>query len=413
MVALRHDLDLALVGGDAADLVRSLDRGDEPQPVVPFPDDVHGVVVEILGEVLHRVRPAVVEEQARLVRFVAGPPLREEGDLPVVGRPDGVFVVAGHGGLVPGRGVVACFAVERLADVVRFAVGQVVNEDVRVGRDGVGRARQRFAGVGQLRPGVVPGDFGHVEVGGQRHVPRRVGAHDVCAGAQPFGTEVAHEQVHVLALVPVVPVADHQVVVDARPGFGHVLVDVGRAAGGDLHALHVPRLVAAGADAEALHVAVEVRELADAAARGIHLPDLHRTAAVGEEVDFASVGAPARGEAVGREVRERGDGLRGEVLDADRRHAAVLGHRIVGLLVEERPSVGRERCAARAAHLPHDLGRQHAGRDLFGRQRIVDRKGLRPLVARAQPRSCNSHRQDDFFHLRKGFPIYCYFCSEL
>ncbi len=412
VVAAGDDLHLADRRRDAADLVRRLDRGDEIDQVVAAPDDVLGVVVEVGGEVLHFGGVAVVDEQAGLVRLVACAALREEGDLRIIGRPDGIFVVADHDRLIVDG--FAGIEVGGLADVLRRAAFEVVDEDVRIGRHGVGGARQRFAGVGQHRPGVVPGDLGHVEIGRQRGVPLRVG-HDVPAARHDSLAQLADEDVAVFALVPVVPVAGHQVVVDAGFRFVHILVDVRRTAVGRPHGLHPPDVLSVGAYAEALHVGnalalAAARDLRRVAARGVHPPHLHRTAAVREEIDVPSVGAPLRREAVRREVRQACHSLRVHVLDPDRRHAAVLGHVVVGLLVEERPAVGRERRAARAAHLPHHLGGEASGGDLFGRQRIVDRKGLRPLVARAQPRSCNSHRQDDFFHLRKGFPIYCYFC---
>ena len=406
VVALREHLDLALAQGDAADLVRGLDRRDEPQAVIAFPDDIHGVVVEIFGQVAHLGRGAVVEEQAGLVRLVARAPLREEGDLPVVGRPDGILVVAREVVAQP-LDLLTRVEVRRLADVLRLSRSHVVDEDVRVGRYGVGRARERLAGVGQHRSGMVPGDLGHVEVGGQWGVPCRIGADDVHAGLQAVGPEVAHEDVEVFALIPIVPVADHQVVVDAGLRFVHVGVDVRRTACGRLYALHIPRLVAAGRDAESLDVALQRRQLARVTARGAHLPHLHRAAAVREEEDLLSVGAPARGEAVRRGVGQPHGDVRREVLDPDGRHAAVLLHVVVGLLVEERLSVGRECGAAGPAHFPHHLGGEDPGGDLLVGQPVVDCQGCGSrIVAGAQPHSCNSHRQKDFFHFRSGFPIY-------
>ena len=400
VVALRENLDLAVHGRHAADLERPLDRGHEPEPVVALPDDVLGVVVEILRQVAHLGRRAVVEEQPRLVRLVARAALREEGDLRIVGRPDGILVISREVLLQPFDRL-SGVEVRGLADVLRGARGDVVDEDVRIGRDGVLRAGQGFARVGQHRPGVVPGDLGHVEVGGQRGVPRRIGAEDVGAFLHALGPEVADEDVQVFTLVPVVPVAYHQVVVDPGLRLVHVLVDVCRAAVGDLHALHVPRLVAAGRDAEPFDIAREVRQLAHVAARGRHLPHLHRAAAIREEVDVPPVGAPAGCEAVRRAVAQARHGLRVELLDPEGRHAAVFRHVVVCLLVDEALPVGRERGAARAAHLPHHLGGEEPGGDLPGRQRVVDLQGFGTLpVAGAQPQSCNSHHQDDFFHFR-------------
>ena len=410
MVARGEDLDLCgcVLGRcrgylHAADLVRGLDRGDEPQAVVALPDDVHGVVVELGRQVLHAARAAVVDEQPLLVRLVARAAHRAEGDLRVVGRPDGILVVAGH---VAGGGRLTRRPACRLADVLRPARGQVVDEDVRVGRYGVGRARQRLAGIGQLRAGVVPGDLGHVEVGGQRGVPCRIG-HDVAArGDEPLA-QFADEDVAVGPLVPVVPVADHQVFVDAGLRLVHVLVDVRRADGdtGRLHALHPPDVFAVGAYAEALDVgdalaaALACHERGVAAV-GIHHPDLRRAAAVREEVNAAAVRRPGGRRVVRREVGELVHGARGHLLHVDGRHAAVLGHVVVRHGVEQAAAVGRERRRARTAHLPHHFGRQTSGGDLLGRQGVVDRKGLGPLVAAPESHSCNSHHQEDFFHFR-------------
>ena len=377
----------------AAYLVRGFDRGDEVEHVAAAPDDVHGVVVEILGQVLHLGRLAVVEEQARLVRLVAGTALRQESDLPVVGRPDGVFVVTRHRGHVRDR--FAGIDVYGFADVLRHAVFEDVDEDVRIGRNGVLGAGQRLAGVRQHRSGVVPCDFGHVEVGRQRSVPRGVLADDVHAGLQPLGSEVADEDMQVGTLVPVIPVAGHQVVVDAGLRFVHVLVDVRRLAVADLDALYVPRLVAAGTDAEAFDVLVECRELSGVAACGRHFPYLHRAAAVREEVDLLPVGAPLGIGVVRRGVGQARHGLGRKVFDPDGRHAAVFGHVVVGLRIEERTPVGRERRGACTAHFPHHLRGENACGDLIGRQGIVDGKGLRPpAVACAQSRSCNSHKKE-------------------
>ncbi len=358
---------------DPADLVGGLDRGDEEQVVVVLPDGVHGVVVEAGREILHQPRLEVVDEQALLVRFVAGALHRAEGQPAAVGRPDGVFVVADHR--------VALRIV--LADVRRLLCLQVVDVDVRVGRDGVGSAGQRLAGVGQLAAVGRPGDFGHVEVGGQRSVPAGLG-HDVGAGRRLAAVEPGDEDVTVVALVPVVPVADHQVVVDAGPGVGQVGVDLFGPEVGRVTTLHPPDMSPVGADAEALDVGAAVLvagDLLGVLSVGRHGPYLHRPAAVGEEVDPAAVGAPLRGEVVRRSVGQPADALVGERLGVDRGHAAVLLHVVVGDGVEQHGAVGRERGGAGAAHLPHHLGGQDARLHLRAREGVVDFERLGTLVA--------------------------------
>mgnify|MGYP000243657441 CR=1 FL=1 len=89
-----------------------------------------------------------------------------------------------------------------------------------------------------MRVGCVrsPRDFGHIEIGCQRSVPLRTFADDVHALPDAAGGQLRDEDVAVFAFIPAVPVAAHQVVVNAGFRFGHVRVDVGRLAVGDLYA---------------------------------------------------------------------------------------------------------------------------------------------------------------------------------
>ncbi len=391
VVAAGDDLHPAVGEVQAAELVRGLDRRREPERVVVLPYHVQRVVVEFGREVLQFARAAVVEEQTLLVGLEARLAHRTEGDAQVVGRPYGILVVAGHGsGIDHGSALKA--EVAGFADVLRETRRYVVDEDVRIGGQRVVGAREGFAGVGQHRARMVPGDLRHVEIGGQRRVVGRIGAEDVGALGDAVAVEVGHEDVAVPSLVPVVPVAAHQVVIDTCFGVGHILVHVRRLAVADLYPAHVPRLVAAGADAEALDVAVEPRELAQVAALGVHLPHLHRAAAVGEEADRASVGAPGGRVVLRAEVGQLADLAAGHVADVDLRASAVLGEVVARDRVEEFRAVGRERCRAGAAHLPEDFGREKARLDLGGRQCVVDLEGLGLLRACPQTQSCESHQ---------------------
>ena len=67
---------------------------------------------------------------------------------------------------------------------------------------------------------------------------------------------------------------------------------------------------------------------------------LHRAAAIRQEIDFPPVGAPLGGGVVRGRVGEPRYGARCHILHPEGRHAAVLGHVVVGLRIEERLAVG-------------------------------------------------------------------------
>ena len=202
------------------------------------------------------------------------------------------------------------------------------------------------------------------------------------------------------AFVPVVPVAGHQVVVDAGLRLVHVLVYVRRFALRRLYGLYPPDVLFIGADTESFDIgdtfaAAAARNLGRVAASGVHPPHLHRAAAIRQEIDFPPVGTPLGIGVVRRRVGKARHGARCHILHPDGRHAAVLGHVVVGLRIEERLAVGRERRGACTAHFPHHLGGEPACGDFVGRQGVVDRKRLRaPVVACAQSHSCNSHKKE-------------------
>ena len=313
--------------------MRGFDGGYEVEFAVAVPHYVHRVVVEIFRQVFRRARRAVIDQQAFLVRFVARTAHRAERYLLSVGRPDRIFVVARHFVRQVAH-LARAFAFggrPRFADVFGRARRHVVHEYVRIRRDGVCGARQRFARVGQFGPGRVPRYLGHVEIGGQRGVPRRLGADDVLAARHQAVAQFGYEDVAVVALIPVVPVADHQIVVDAGFRFGQVVVDVRRFAGCDVHGLHPPDVFAVGADTEALDIGhpfaiARAGQLSGIGSPRGHLPYLHRAAAVGEEIDFRPIGRPTRRQIVRRSVGQSGRGFRDDLFDPKGGHAAILGH---------------------------------------------------------------------------------------
>ena len=397
VITLREDLYLAIVPCYAADLVRSLDRGDEVELLVTVPHHVRGVVVEIGRQVAHLLRVQLIDKQTLLVRLVAGTTHRTEGNRAVIGRPYGIFVIAGHH--------IACL-LRGFADVFGLLRGYVVEVDVRIGRDGIGGAGERLTRVGQYRAGVVPADLGHIEVGGQRSIPRCLCTDDVAPFGQLAIRQVGYEDVAMVALLPIVPVAYHQVIVDAGLRFVHVFVHVGRTAIGYVYRAYVPSTLTRGGDAEALDVEIEVGELPHVAAIGRHLPQLHLARTVGEEVDRGSIGTPLRSGVLRRAI---GQGLHlacRQILDAKGRRAAILAHRVVRHGIEQSSAVGRERRLTGTAHLPHHLGGQSPLGNLLGCQGVVDCQWSRPLIARRSSHSCKSHHEQDFFHCCCGFLIY-------
>src|SRR5699024_11923657 len=132
-------------------------------------------IFECGGQVAERTVRAVPYEQAGLVGFVARTAHALESDVAVVGREYRIFVVAGECGRYPQTRVVGHSGLVDVGDRTRR---HVVDEDVRIGGLRVFRARHFLAGVGELRTGMVPGDFAHVEIRGQRGVPCFAG-HDV------------------------------------------------------------------------------------------------------------------------------------------------------------------------------------------------------------------------------------------
>ncbi len=378
----------SLVDGHRAELAGGLDGREEEDGGVVFPHDIIGVVVERLGQVAERAVRAVPHEEAVLIRFVARPAHALESDVAVVGREYGVLVVAGEGRCDLQPRVVGRAG---LVDVGGGARGHVVDVDVGVGGLRVFRAGHLLAGVGELRAGVVPYDLLHVEVGGQRCVPCLAG-HDVLAGFGFAAVELTHEDMFVVAPVPVVPVARHEVVVDEAFRFGQIGIDILRLDVGRVYALHVVEVVAFGGDAEPFDAARYLGELAEPFAVGVDGPYLAFAAAVAEEVDGLAVGAPLR-----CSVMDRIDGelagfaaLGGQ--NEEMRQAAVLLHVVPCHAVDHLFAVGRKDALAYAPHFPHHLRSEDAGRYLGFGQAAVDGERSDPAFAGTVARAGDCYR---------------------
>ena len=359
VIALGQHLNLARSYCHAANLMCSLDRSDEVDRLVALPNYVRGVVVETLGHVLERLLGAVVNQQTILVALVAGATHRADSDLAVVGRPNGILVVTGHRGHNAQTGILSGLLTYEvtLADVERLAACQIVNIYVRVGRNGILGAGQRLAGVCQSGTCVVPRDLGSVEVGCQRGVPRSLRADDVNGVRDTLrSVEVGNEDVAVVALVPIAPMASHQVVVDTSLRLVHILVNILRQNVLNVHGLNVIDLVGGGSDTECLDVALDVRHLAQHSVGGGYVPDLHRATAVREEEERAAVGCPLRADVVTCVVGQLAGFATLDCLQVDRGHTTILGHIIIGNRVSNLAAVGRERRRTDTTHLPHHFG---------------------------------------------------------
>ena len=344
-----------------AELAGGFDGRKEEDGAVIFPYEIVGVVIEGFGQVAERTVRAVPYEETVLVRFVARTAHALEGDVTVVGREYGVFVVAGES-----RGDFQARVVggSCLVDVGDGTFRHVVDEDVRIGGLCVFRTGHLLAGVGELRAGVVPRDFLHVEVGGQRCVPCFAG-HDVLAGMGLLAVEFADEYVFVVTPVPIVPVARHEVVVDEAFRFVEVGIDVLRFDVGYVYVLYVIKMVAFRGDAESFDAAFYIGYLMYPLAVGTDGPYLTFAGTVAEEVDGLAVGTP-----LGRVVIDRIDGellglaaLRGHEIEV--RQAAVLLHVIPCHAVNHALAVGRQYALAHASHFPHDLRGEYSRPD-FG-----------------------------------------------
>ena len=359
VIALGQHLDLARSNSHAANLMRSLDRCDEVDRLLALPNYVCGVVVEALGYIDKRLLGAVIDQQTILVALVARTAHRADSNLAIVGRPNGILVVATHRRHNAQTGILHGLLTYEVtfADVACLATLQVINIDVRVGRNGILGARHRLAGICQRGTGVVPRDLGCVEVGCQRGIPSSLRADDVDRIRDACrSVEVGNEDVAVVALVPIAPMASHQIVVDTSLRLVHILIDVLRENVLNVHRLNVIDLLARGSDAESLDVALDVRHLTQHCVGGGYVPNLHRATAIREEEDRAAVGCPLRADVVAGVVGQLARLATLDGLNIDRGYASILGHIIIGNRIGDLRAVGRERRRTYTSHLPHHLG---------------------------------------------------------
>ena len=347
-------IDIVAVFGDLADglgvdvegedLVHAAihDDGDELS-VVGAPGDGADTVVEVGGIVGHFVGFEVVNHEAEFIALVAVVFHAFPGELGAVVREDGVLVVA-H---------------DAVGDVGGFARGDVVNEDVAIGAEGVVFAGFLAAGVGYA--GAVGREVELLDAAPRTHgaLVGVVGTNDIDSAAEVDAIAIEISEIDVGVFInPVVPMTVHEVFVDAASGLveaGEEGLDVGIAADGDVG--DVDDLFAVGGDFEAFEAGFDGGDNLFGLFVDIHLNDI---VATGEEdvvvvdEDGVELGGGGVGDAdslcvvlVGLDEVELGI-------------AFVEVHVVVGVGIDDHGAVGAEGELAHFAQLPHNFGGEAA-----------------------------------------------------
>ena len=190
----------------------------------------------------------------------------------------------------------------------------------------------------------------------------------------------------VVALVPIVPVAAHQVVVYASLRLVHILVDVGRTSVCGVNLAREEEFLLGGGYAVGVDALVYVGYLTYVAAVGVHRPHLHRAAAVGEKIDAFRVAVPLRRGGVRRCVGQGALAARRHVVQEYHRGALVLLHVVACDRIYGHRTVGREGRLAQTSHLPHHFGCEACGADLFGREQTLRAARFGHCLRRARGR---------------------------
>ena len=333
------------------------------------------MVVELLGQVLHLARSEVVDHQTLLVGLIAGTLLRAEGNLLAAWRPYGILIVTN-------KRIVGI----ALADIHCFATCEVVNKDIRVGRNGILRTCERLASIGEFLAVGAPRNLGVVEVWSKRCIPSRLLAYDIDTLAYALGCKVGNKDVDVVTLIPIVPMAHHQIIIDASLRLCHIGIDIGRVDILDVNKLRVVDVCLVWRDTEALDTALNLRHLLRLRAVGLHLPQLHLATAVCSEPDSLAICTPNRRNRGCRGVGQLALLARSEVATNDNRNTTILRHIVAGEGVKERFAIGREGMFAYTTHLPHHIGSEACGSNLLGGEAIVnfDRLGRNILSHEAR-----------------------------
>ncbi len=309
--------------------------------VVVAPGDAADTVVEVGGVVGALIGGEIENHEAQFVALVAVVFHAFPCDAFAVVAEDGVLVVA-H---------------DAVADVDGGAVGDGVDKDVAVGAESI-----VFAGFGAAGVGYTFAVGREVEL--FNTAPRAHGALvglgadnvDDVAQVNGFLGEGSEEDVGVF-VDPVVPVAVHEVFVDAASGLGQPGIETVDGLGTfDGEVADVKNLVAFGGDFEALETRFDGGENLLGLTIDIHGND---GVATGEE-DGVVV------EPYGVELAFGGvgdaDGLRvvGDREEVEFGIAFVLGNVVVGVGIDQTGAVGAEGVLAHFAKLPHEFGSEAA-----------------------------------------------------
>ena len=124
-------------------------------------------MVEVGSEVSMLLACQIIYEEAVFVGLISRSCHRAECQLLIVGRPYRITVVAYK--LHNTHTRVGLY----LVDVQCRAIFGIVDENIRIGRNGILCTGERFAGVGQFLAIVAPRNLGSVEIRRKRCVPSR------------------------------------------------------------------------------------------------------------------------------------------------------------------------------------------------------------------------------------------------
>ena len=153
------------------------------------------------------------------IRLITSTTHAAECNLTSIGREHRIAIITRHDSLVAYQRL-------HLADIAGRLRSHIININIRIGRYRILGTRHLLASIGQSGSGSVPGYLGHIEIGSQRSIPR-LSLHDILSGGYliVLGRHGRHKDVFVITLIPIVPVANHKIVIYAGTRLVHILID--------------------------------------------------------------------------------------------------------------------------------------------------------------------------------------------
>ena len=334
---------------DPAHLIGSPHRRNEIQRPVPVPTHVSRIVIEVPGQVAFFAGSQRFDEQSALVRLVPGPLHTGERQHRIVRRENRIFVVPGH----------------PFGQVARLPGRKVVKVHVRIGAERIRFPGQLLTGIGQLGSGAVPRDFRNIEIGRRRGIPRLARHNIRPSGHFRAARQRSDENMTVAPVVPIIPVALHQVVVNLRLRTVQIGINFRRTALFDRHPGDVHQPVLRRSDRKALDAAGDVGHLTTVVPVRSRTPNLVAASVVGNKIDRTSVCAPLRRRLVAAGIGDPDPFAPGYRRRTDVGHSLVLFHVVGRNRIKHGTAVGRKGGAADPLYFPHYLGRQYPRRS-FG-----------------------------------------------